>query len=174
MFGIIDIAAKKTLPRDEGSTRRREAREGRGGWGKIRPRLTRPFLLCSVIRSRSAFFSWRNLPSLDLYRFRRQRFFLRDASLLLTPTPTKYYHSLSLYSLKYIYRTLGSVLSRSFAISCSDGNPPAVTSDASVKVQYDSLLFVVGGIFRVGVDSLLPPSRASLYADILESTLAGL
>ena len=41
-----------------------------------------------------------------------------------------------------VFRTLGSLLSNCFAISSSDGNPPAVTSDARVKVQYDSLLFV--------------------------------
>lgn len=37
-------------------------------------------------------------------------------------------------------RTLASELSKSLAISSSDGNPPAVTSDASVNVQYDSML----------------------------------
>ena len=40
-----------------------------------------------------------------------------------------------------VQRTLSSELSKSFAISSSDGSPPAVTSDANVKVQYDSLLF---------------------------------
>mmetsp|Transcript_20709 Transcript_20709/g.30430 ORF Transcript_20709/g.30430 Transcript_20709/m.30430 type:complete len:110 (-) Transcript_20709:6-335(-) len=42
--------------------------------------------------------------------------------------------------------TLGSELSKSLAISSSDGRPPVVTSDASVNVQYDSLLFVGGGM----------------------------
>ena len=37
-------------------------------------------------------------------------------------------------------RTLGSLLSNCFAISSSEGRPPAVTSDARVNVQYDSLL----------------------------------
>ena len=34
------------------------------------------------------------------------------------------------------------------AISSSDGSPPAVTSDASVKVQYDSLL-LAGAMVKV-------------------------
>ena len=38
--------------------------------------------------------------------------------------------------------TLGSLLSICLAISSSDGSPPAVTSDARVNVQYDSLLLV--------------------------------
>jgi hypothetical protein len=37
--------------------------------------------------------------------------------------------------------TLASLLSKSLAMSASDGKPPAVTSDANVNVQYDSLLF---------------------------------
>jgi hypothetical protein len=43
---------------------------------------------------------------------------------------------------------LASELSKSLAISCSDGNPPAVTSDANVKVQYDSLL-LAGAMVKV-------------------------
>ena len=39
-----------------------------------------------------------------------------------------------------IQLTFVSRLSKSLAISSSDGRPPAVTSSASVKVQYDSLL----------------------------------
>ena len=42
--------------------------------------------------------------------------------------------------------TLSSFDSRSLAISSSDGRPPAVTSDARVKVQYDSLLLVGGAM----------------------------
>jgi hypothetical protein len=36
-------------------------------------------------------------------------------------------------------RTLSSLLSKSFAISSSEGKPPAVTSDASVNVQCVSM-----------------------------------
>ena len=46
--------------------------------------------------------------------------------------------------------TLGSLLSSCLAISSSLGNPPAVTSDARVKVQYDSLLLVAADIMVVG------------------------
>lgn len=52
---------------------------------------------------------------------------------------------------KYVWwgsRTCGSLFSNCFAISSSDGKPPAVTSDARVNVQYDSLLLV--GIVTVG------------------------
>ena len=41
----------------------------------------------------------------------------------------------------YIH-TLGSLLSSCLAISSSEGRPPAVTSEARVKVQYDSLLLL--------------------------------
>lgn len=44
------------------------------------------------------------------------------------------------YTYDRIMLTFVSRLSKSFAISSSDGRPPAVTSSASVKVQYDSLL----------------------------------
>ena len=50
--------------------------------------------------------------------------------------------------------TSGSLSSRSLAMSSSDGNPPAVTSEASVKVQYDSLLLFGAGIVVV-FDGLL-------------------
>lgn len=39
-------------------------------------------------------------------------------------------------------RTLLSEDSKSLAMSCSEGKPPAVTSEANVNVQYDSILFV--------------------------------
>jgi hypothetical protein len=39
-------------------------------------------------------------------------------------------------------RTLLSDDSKSLAMSCSEGKPPAVTSEANVKVQYVSILFV--------------------------------
>jgi len=38
--------------------------------------------------------------------------------------------------------TLGSLLSSCLAISSSEGRPPAVTSEARVNVQYDSLLLL--------------------------------
>ena len=42
--------------------------------------------------------------------------------------------------------TLSSLDSKSFAISASDGRPPAVTSDASVNVQYVSFAFFGAGM----------------------------
>ena len=58
--------------------------------------------------------------------------------------------------------TLSSDDSRSLAISSSDGRPPAVTSDASVKVQYDSLLLVGGAMVLVFFVSLLSALNESL------------
>lgn len=40
-------------------------------------------------------------------------------------------------------------------MSCSEGNPPAVTSEANVNVQYDSMLLVGAAM----VDSLLVGSQ---------------
>ena len=42
--------------------------------------------------------------------------------------------------------TLSSLDSKSLAISASDGSPPAVTSLAKVKVQYDSFAFFGAGM----------------------------
>ena len=44
--------------------------------------------------------------------------------------------------------TFGSLLSNCFAISSSLGSPPAVTSDARVNVQYDSLLLVAAAMVQ--------------------------